>query len=537
MKKSILTLSAAAALGGLGFAGTAQAVAYFGNGVGLTADATEVSLTPGAVGHLLVTPYYSTQGTNGTLFNITNTDGKNGKAVKVRFRGAANSDDVLDFTVFLSPGDVWTASVTNDASGRASISTDDKSCTIPDHSAWPASFSDLRLPSYIDAAAKNANTNEGYIEVLNMADIPPTLLSDGVAGTPTAGLTAGDANPIYTNTKHVAGVAPCAGATFSGLLDTTVAADGAIAEGYGLAVPSGQLMGSWAIFNQAELAVYSGNMTAVVAADSGTATPDGVTPTSARGLISFTPQIGVPIGAAVDVSKHTGDPLLRGTTPLVQPLWFDLPDMSTPLATGYIDNAPNQASHLSTALGRAAVMNDYVATGAGAAVPMQTDWVVSQPTRRYHAAVAYGASASAAKIAWNDQQTVANTPVVFASPTDNRYSVLTLSNTAYGPQACLMAGFGSNDREERVNVTGGSFSPGVTSPYCGEVFTVQFGATSVLQAVVTKRAVTPVAEQGWAQLTLMGTNRLPIVGYAATSFKNQITNGNFGMTLPHRWAN
>ena len=154
MKKSILTLSAAAALGGLGFAGTAQAVAYFGNGVGLTANANEVSLTPGAVGHLLVTPYYSTQGTNGTLFNITNTDGKNGKAVKVRFRGAANSDDVLDFTVFLSPGDVWTASVTNDASGRASISTDDKSCTIPDHSAWPASFSDLRLPSYIDAAAK-----------------------------------------------------------------------------------------------------------------------------------------------------------------------------------------------------------------------------------------------------------------------------------------------------------------------------------------------------------------------------------------------
>ena len=147
----------------------------------------------------------------------------------------------------------------------------------------------------------------------------------------------------------------------------------------------------------------------------------------------------------------------------------------------------------------------------------------------------YGASAAAARIAWNDQQTVATSPVVFANPSDNRYRVLTLSATEFGPQACLLAGFGSTDREERVNVAGGSFSPGVTAPYCGEVFTVQFGATSVLQAAVTKRKVNPVSDAGWASLTLMGANRLPIVGYAATSLKNTVAGGNYGMTLPHRW--
>ena len=532
MKKSILALGAAAALGGLGFAGTAHAVAYFGDGGARTATAAEVRLTPGAVGHMLFTPYYSTAGSNGTLFNITNTDGVNGKAVKVRFRGAANSDDVLDFTLFLSPGDVWSASVTAGSDGRATISTSDKSCTIPDASQWPARFSDLRLPTYISEEAKNANANEGYIEVLNMADIPPTLLSDGIAGTVTAGLTAGKANPIYTNIKHVAGVAPCSAVAFQDLLSTVVAANGSVAEGYGLAVPSGGLMGSWALFNQAELAVYSGNMTAVVASNGSTST-DGVTPVSVNGLINFAPQVPVPVGTSV--RTLTGDPLLAAN--LVQPLWFDLPDMSTAIATTYLGNAPWQASRLSTALGRTAVLNDYIATAAGAPVPMQTDWVVSQPTRRYHAAVDYGTSATAARIAWNDQQTVSSSAVVFSSPVDNRYDVLSLSSTEFGPQACVLAGFGSTDREERINVAGGSFSPGVTAPYCGEVFTVQFGATSVLQAAVTKRKVNPVSDAGWASLTLMGSNRLPIVGYAATSLKNTVIGGNYGMTLPHRWKN
>lgn len=533
MKKSILALGAAAALGGLGFAGTAHAVAYFGDGGVRTATAAEVRLTPGAVGHMLFTPYYSTAGSNGTLFNITNTDGVNGKAVKVRFRGAANSDDVLDFTLFLSPGDVWSASVTAGPDGRAQISTADKSCTIPGASEWPATFSDLRLPAYISEEAKTANMNEGYIEVLNMADIPPTLLSDGIAGTVTAGLVKGKANPIYTNIKHVAGVAPCSAVAFQDLLSTDVAANGTVAEGYGLAAPTGGLMGSWALFNQSELAVYSGNMTAVTAALGTTTNPDGVTPTPGVGYIAFAPQVALPIGAAVNVRSLTGDPLLASNR--VTPLWFDLPDMSTPIATNHAGNAPDQASFLSFALGRLAVMNDYIATAAGAAVPMQTDWVVSQPTRRYHAAVSYGASAAAAAVVFNDNQNSSSSPVVTSDPSNNRYRVLTLSNTAFGPQACVLAGFGSTDREERVNVSSGSFSPGVTAPYCGEVFTVQFGNTSVLQAAVTKRKVTPVSDAGWASLTLMGANRLPIVGYAATSLKNAAIGGNYGMTLPHRW--
>ena len=123
---------------------------------------------------------------------------------------------------------------------------------------------------------------------------------------------------------------------------------------------------------------------------------------------------------------------------------------------------------------------------------METDWVVSQPTRRYHAAVNYGTAASGAVIEWTTAAGSAKTP-----ETSNPYASLTINRTlAQGPQSCLSVSFSSADREEKFQTAGGGFSPGVTTPYCGEVFTVQFGATSVLQAMVTTRAVTPVGESG-----------------------------------------
>ncbi|MFD1892978.1 hypothetical protein H0I39_06430 [Ottowia beijingensis] len=531
MKKSILALGAAVALGGLGVAGSAHAVAYFGAGntVGHTtlAASTALSLNPGATGHMLFTPYFTAQGNMGTLFNITNTDLVRGKAVKVRFRGAANSDDVLDFTVFLSPGDVWTGSVAKDAAtGRAAISTSDKSCTIPDATAFPGVFKTDRLASYLAADVKNANVNEGYIEVLNMADIPPFL--DMVAG---EGGT--KANPLFTNIKHKAGVAPCDNLAFQTVLSTDIV-DAAGAEAAGLFEPTGGLMGSWAVFNQSELAVYSGNQTAVVA-HAGWGQDNAQTPLSARGRIIFAPQVGSPVGVVVD--GVTADPLLRGAAPLIQPLWFDLPDMSTPLDQA-VAGAIDQARNLSTALWRSAVYNDYVATAAGAAVPMSTDWVVSQPTRRYHAAVNYGASASASALVWNADMANNATPTTTTAPTlaQNMYAPLSLNKTlAMGPQACIMLNFSSAGREEQFQVAGGGFSPGVSLPNCGEVFTVSFGATSVLQGAVTNTRVNPVSTEGWARLAL-GAGRLPMVGFAATSIVNTATNGNYGLTLPHRWV-
>ena len=558
MKKSILALSAAAALGGLGFASSAHAIAWFGTGGARVATAAATELAAGNIGHYLFTPYYSVQGNMNTLLNITNTDMVNGKAVKVRFRGAANSDDVLDFTVFLSPGDVWTASLTQGADGRAQITSPDSSCTLPPQSDWPGHFNPQRVASYLDAAAKDAHTREGYVEVLNMADIPPTLLSDATAATtgPTAGLKKAAANPVFTAIKHVNGKAPCTTGAFDGLLEARLAANGAEAEGYGLAVPSGGLMGSWAVLSQNQLAVYGGAQTAVMATRSPGANAAGApagaplnTTAQALGLIAFAPQLNAGLeGAALDnIAKYTADPLLASGK--IQPLWFDLPDMSTPLTTTNANNPVKQADTLSIQLSKPAIYNDYIASAG--VVPMETDWVVSQPTRRYHAAVDYGTSLNTSTIVWNTSMaqtptsppTAAHTTTTAPATTDNRYGLLTLSRKAdMGPYACLTAGFAAADREEKFTSAGSSFSPGVTSPYCGEVFTVSFNSTSskVLQSKVANSGVTAPGQAGWAKLTLGGgtTTYLPVVGFAATSMKNTRTDGsggNYGMTINHRW--
>ena len=108
MKKNLLSLSIAALIGGLGVAGVANAgVAQLGTGAAAPAataaglanltNATALGISPAGIGHILMVPYFTAQNGNATLLSVVNTDTVNGKAVKVRFRGAANSDDLLDF--------------------------------------------------------------------------------------------------------------------------------------------------------------------------------------------------------------------------------------------------------------------------------------------------------------------------------------------------------------------------------------------------------------------------------------------------------
>ncbi|WP_289241474.1 hypothetical protein [Delftia sp.] len=83
-------------------------------------------------------PYFTAQNGNITVLHLMNTDTFNGKAVKVRFRGAANSDDLMDFQVFLSPQDVWTAAVTQRSNGILQPGfSSDNTCTLPKLNSAP----------------------------------------------------------------------------------------------------------------------------------------------------------------------------------------------------------------------------------------------------------------------------------------------------------------------------------------------------------------------------------------------------------------
>lgn len=161
--------------------------------VGMTAgNVGAYELASNGIGMYNLVPYYTVQEGFSTVLHITNTDTRRGKAVKVRFRGAEWSDDVFDFTLFLSPGDIWTGAVTNN-NGVASMSTDDVSCTLP--ASVEQDFVKFRLFASED---QDAGTREGYVEVITMADIPEVTFNRDDEQT-----------YLYKAIKHVNGVAPC----------------------------------------------------------------------------------------------------------------------------------------------------------------------------------------------------------------------------------------------------------------------------------------------------------------------------------------
>ncbi|MDR1529788.1 MAG: hypothetical protein LBS40_05255 [Burkholderiales bacterium] len=203
-KKKFL-VSALAGVSAVGLAGTAQAV----------------NVNPDGLGQVLIYPYYTVrESVDGAAFNslISVVNSTNaGKAVKVRFLEGKNSREVLDFNLYLSKYDVWTAAVTPTADG-ARIDTSDLSCTRPSlasgtefrNFAYSGNFSDF-------AGTSLDRTKEGYLEIIEM-------------GTVVA------ASATETAITHVNGVPPgCA---------STVLASNA-----NLTAPSGGLFGSITLVN------------------------------------------------------------------------------------------------------------------------------------------------------------------------------------------------------------------------------------------------------------------------------------------------
>jgi len=197
MKRNSLTTAVVAGIAGVaGFAGLANAV----------------DLNPDGLGQVLIYPYYTVNKSQDTLLSVVNTTSV-GKAVKVRFLEGYNSREVLDFNLFLSPFDVWTASVSQVSDdGGAQVNTVDKSCIdfIP---SFPYPFSSAAYTGGVAGPggasyAKDSGpqtidrTREGYVEMIEMGDIiAPSALDDATThvqdgtydgGTPDCGAPVGD---------------------------------------------------------------------------------------------------------------------------------------------------------------------------------------------------------------------------------------------------------------------------------------------------------------------------------------------------------
>ncbi len=148
--------------------------------LGVTGAADAVNVNPNGLGQALIYPYYTVNAdaagnAYNSLLSVVNTT-NSAKAVKVRFLEGKNSQEVLDFNLFLSKYDVWTAAIVPSSSGGAKVVSFDKSCTLPPNTFLAAGVDFVNF-AYVGSnddkgGAGLDRTKEGYVEIIEMATFP-----------------------------------------------------------------------------------------------------------------------------------------------------------------------------------------------------------------------------------------------------------------------------------------------------------------------------------------------------------------------------
>ena len=459
MKKKILSAAVLATLG----AGSAQAV-YLGT------DGT---------GQALIFPYYTVQGNEETLLTVVNTHNE-GKAVKIRFREAENSREVLDFNIYLSPYDVWVGKITdNDAGDGAAVVSPDKTCTVPVQISQGQKI-DFRKFAYAGGAANGTlpnpdsgtqdltRTREGYVEILEMGVIDDTALWDA------------DANGKL-DYVHVSGTPDNCTALQNNLATILAAAN------KGLNAPSGGLFGQLSIINVQSGTEVGENATAL----------EEVYATQQH----FDTGTLQPTLADADPNSYVLDVSAAGVPTLYTDDW-------TP------DNGGIDA--VSAVLMSAAIANTYTVNSA---VEASTAWVVTFPTKWFYTQAV---------------DTNADTKI------DDNDAIRPFTHIFQNGQACEEINVTAFDREETtVTSSGTDFSPQPGIPginLCYEVNVIEFENSSVLSAANTVLTYTGLpGETGWVNLSFPTTggihqmtgpdstvvfNGLPVVGFSTSILQN-----------------
>lgn len=475
--------------------------------------ASAVHLSETGLGQVALFPYYSVRSVDGNAFNtylhlVNTTDSP--KAVKVRFREAKNSREVLDFNLYLSARDVWVGSVEPTADG-AKIVAYDNSCTAP---AIPAAGEAFRNYRYTNTALGNQadgagtsldRTREGYIEVIEMGVPRHRLLKDGTTffdDAITHGATGVPANCAEVINSWKGTDNQGTGSFFAGITDE-------------LAPATGGLTGSSVLINVGNGTAYA-NEPVVLDSFWLTTLTDGTHNYPGTELPSL-------------VNAAPNSQIYGGGTTVVSSTWVN----------GVSGDA------VSAVLMRDSVINEYSVNPNTAA---KTDWVVTFPTKSLYVTTVTA------------QDNLADRPFTKNFVTD-------------GTGACESVGMQYWDREEQTYSPGGGIDfspqlPGAAGPaLCWEANVITFkqnGAgdtyTGVLgSAVQADLELATGFTKGWMQLTFEEANAaddgagttmaddlgqsyfgLPVIGYAVKSVVNgAVTAGvlaNYGSEAAHKYT-
>ncbi len=303
--------------------------------LGATGAAQAVNVNPDGLGQVLIYPYYTTRAdsagnTYASLLSVVNST-SSAKAVKVRFLEGKNSREVLDFNLFLSREDVWTAAILPSLSGGgARVGTADKSCTLP---ALPAAGQDFVNFAYSGGSSPNDDggggsldrTREGYVEIIEMGAIR-------------------DNSTTHAQITHVNGVPPgCASVS-----DTQAGRD--------TTVLTGGLFGGMTLINVASGTDYTEDAVAI-----DNFGPGGVSLYFTAGDIK--PQL---------TDSDPNSTVFGVNGAIVQTNW---------------SLSANSADAVSAVLMHDNILNEFVLDSG---TKSGTDWVVTMPTKRFYAFVGTG---------------------------------------------------------------------------------------------------------------------------------------------------
>jgi hypothetical protein len=350
--------------------------------LGVTTAADAVNVNPNGLGQVLIYPYYTVNSdaagnAYNSLLSVVNTT-TSAKAVKVRFLEGKNSREVLDFNLFLSKKDVWTAAIVPSSSGGGRVVSFDKSCTLPDNSLLAAGVDFVNFAytgSQDDKGGSGLDrTKEGYVEIIEMATFPTYSCTS-------------------IQVTHVGGVPfDCAGVSDGGALADSRSA-------------SGGLFGGMSLIDVGAGTDYTEDAVALQRFNRGPLyTPAG----------SILPNLA-------DVAPKTS--VVFAAEP--HNLFFS--DLGV-YASKWPTPQYNPADAVSASLMHDAVMNEYVldpGTKSG------TDWVVTFPTKRFYVNVGTGSAPKLFQRNFNDgagscddislniydrEEKTTSTPVTFSPP-------------------------------------------------------------------------------------------------------------------------
>jgi hypothetical protein len=432
-------------------------------------------VSPDGTGQVLLFPMYNADNGNATNVHIVNTTA-NVKAVKVRFLEYKNSDEVLDFNVYLSKNDHFAFGVIKDPNGTgAAVITTDNSCTVPALGSANGAFtgtattnadgSITRIQPFVNYQYANSfdvdstieRTLTGHIEVIEMGEIQNVGALPAAAATQYATFATHGATGVPSN---------CAGldkAWASGAWATPATQNN---NANGVFAPTGGLYGL----------AYHINVDAAAAF--------GFEPTA--------------IDQWATASQHTNPGSLAPSIINGQPV----ANIYTGLA------ASDGFKRVTYANGQDAV-NSLLMTGSlsndvmiNPAIGGQTDWVVSFPTKRQSVDKALAAQ-------------------VIPPFTDNWRGSYTSGTVKKEDPACEPVSINQWDREEAFTANTNSFSPTpavATTSICNETAIVAMGAAGTASALSASTGVTNLGfpyTEGWQSFSFTNAaQRLPMPGGA-----------------------